>query len=109
MLAPSLALLGPIGTPEMIVIGIVGLLIFGRRLPEVGKSLGKGIVEFKKGLSGIEDDLSSDQKAVSTGQKSITVDNQHAAQRPPEALGQQPSEIPQPTGQPAPAQQTHPA
>ena len=79
MLVPSLALLGPIGTPEMIVIGIVGLLIFGRRLPEVGKSLGKGIVEFKKGLAGIEDDLSTDQKAVSTGQKSITIDNQNVA------------------------------
>src|SRR5438067_1084263 len=34
-----------------------GLLIFGKRLPEVGKSLGKGIVEFKKGLKGIEDDI----------------------------------------------------
>ena len=33
-----------------IILGI-GLLIFGRRLPEVGKSLGKSIFEFKKGLS----------------------------------------------------------
>jgi sec-independent protein translocase protein TatA len=33
------------------------LLIFGKRLPGVGKSLGKGIVEFKKGLKGIEDDV----------------------------------------------------
>jgi len=33
-------------------------LLFGKRLPEVGKSLGKGIVEFKKGLKGIEDDVS---------------------------------------------------
>ncbi len=45
------------GGPEWIIILIIGLLLFGKRLPEVGKSLGKGIVEFKKGLKGIEDDV----------------------------------------------------
>ena len=53
----TLAFLGSIGMPEMIVLGILGVLIFGKRLPEVGKSLGKGIVEFKKGLQGIDDDV----------------------------------------------------
>ncbi len=42
---------------ELLIVAFVGLLLFGKRLPEVGKSLGKGIVEFKKGLRGIEDDL----------------------------------------------------
>src|SRR5436305_2760495 len=42
---------------EWLVIAVIGLLLFGKRLPEVGKSLGKGIVEFKKGLKGIEDDV----------------------------------------------------
>src|SRR3954468_18951260 len=46
----------PMGA-EWIVIAVVGLLLFGKRLPEVGKSLGKGIVEFKKGLKGIEEDV----------------------------------------------------
>jgi sec-independent protein translocase protein TatA len=40
-----------------VVIGIIALLLFGKRLPEVGRSVGKGIVEFKKGLQGIEDDI----------------------------------------------------
>jgi sec-independent protein translocase protein TatA len=51
--------LGMPGLPEWIIIGAIGLLIFGKRLPEVGRSLGKGIVEFKKGLSGVEDEVRS--------------------------------------------------
>src|SRR2546430_11034073 len=46
----------PSGFEWLIIMGI-GLLIFGKRLPEVGKSLGKGIVEFKKGLKGVEDEV----------------------------------------------------
>lgn len=45
------------GPMEMLFIAVLGLLIFGKRLPEVGKSLGKSIVEFKKGLQGVEDDI----------------------------------------------------
>ncbi len=55
-LTPTLAL-GMPGLGEWIVIGVIAVLLFGKRLPEVGKSLGKGIVEFKKGLRGIEDDV----------------------------------------------------
>jgi sec-independent protein translocase protein TatA len=53
MLSP-LALGMPTGG-EWIVLALLGLLFFGKRLPEVGRSLGKGIVEFKKGLREIED------------------------------------------------------
>lgn len=48
---------GSLGTWDMLIILALGLLLFGKRLPDVGKSLGKGIVEFKKGLKGIEDDV----------------------------------------------------
>ena len=40
----------------MILLGI-GVLLFGRKLPEVGRYLGKGIVEFKKGIKGLEDEF----------------------------------------------------
>src|SRR3954471_11197705 len=52
-----LAALGLPGGAEWILILAFGLLIFGKRLPEVGRSLGKGIVEFKKGLKGVEDEV----------------------------------------------------
>lgn len=45
--------LGPIGLPEMLVIGGVIILLFGaKRIPEVARSLGRGVTEFKKGISG---------------------------------------------------------
>jgi sec-independent protein translocase protein TatA len=48
---------GTPGWPEMLIVGVIALLLFGKRLPEVARSLGKGIVEFKKGVRGIEDDV----------------------------------------------------
>lgn len=45
------------GGMEWMVLLVLGLLIFGRRLPEVGRSLGRGIVEFKRGIKGIDDDI----------------------------------------------------
>jgi sec-independent protein translocase protein TatA len=43
--------------PEMIVIGIVAVLLFGSRLPGVARSVGKSVTEFKKGLRGIESEI----------------------------------------------------
>lgn len=43
--------------PDLIILLVLGLLIFGRKLPEVGRGLGRGIVEFRKGLKGVEDDI----------------------------------------------------
>lgn len=55
--------LGPL---ELIIIAGVALLIFGKRLPDVGRSLGKGIVEFKRGLQGIEEDIDTAGKERSS-------------------------------------------
>jgi sec-independent protein translocase protein TatA len=53
----ALAVFGLPGGMEWIIILVIGLLLFGRRLPEVGRSLGQGIVEFKKGLKGVADEV----------------------------------------------------
>src|SRR3954465_15787457 len=62
------------GGAEWIVIAGIGLLVFGKRLPEVGRSLGKGIVEFKKGLKGVEEEVS---------QVDADIDNKTPPPQPP--------------------------
>ncbi|MBI1371829.1 MAG: twin-arginine translocase TatA/TatE family subunit [Phycisphaera sp.] len=49
---------------EWIILLVIALLIFGKRLPEVGKSLGKGIVEFKKGLKNVKDEMDEVDREV---------------------------------------------
>jgi sec-independent protein translocase protein TatA len=65
--------IGPLGPFEMICLAILGVLIFGKRLPEVGKSLGKGIVEFKKGLAGVDEEVrrstESDPRRIESGKE----------------------------------------
>ena len=64
----TLGLFGMPGGWEMIVVLVIGLLVFGRRLPEIGRSLGSSIVEFKKGVKGIEDDVDTQTHAPATPQ-----------------------------------------
>jgi len=45
------------GPVQLIIIVVVGVILFGKRLPEIGRSIGKTITEFKKGMGGLEDDL----------------------------------------------------
>jgi sec-independent protein translocase protein TatA len=58
----SLFALG-LGPGTLIILLILGVLFFGRRLPELARNLGKGILEFKKGVKGLEDDVPGDNSA----------------------------------------------
>jgi sec-independent protein translocase protein TatA len=52
-----LAFLPSFGAGEILVVGFIALLVFGNRLPSVMRSLGKSVTEFKKGVSGVEDEI----------------------------------------------------
>ena len=53
---------GGIGMQEILVILLIFLLVFGaKRLPELGQALGKGIREFKRSVSEIEDNLKDER------------------------------------------------
>ncbi|MEX2216115.1 MAG: twin-arginine translocase TatA/TatE family subunit [Phycisphaeraceae bacterium] len=67
----TLAFLGPIGWPELLILAFLGLLIFGKRLPEVGKSAGQFIVSFKKGLKDTEREV---EEAVDAEPKKLESD-----------------------------------
>lgn len=63
------------GGSEWIILLVLGLIIFGRRLPEVGRSLGKSIVEFKRGIKGIEDEIETESSAPKSSPRQIAADN----------------------------------
>ena len=50
------------GPFEIIIIAMIVLLLFGNRLPGVMRSMGQGIVEFKKGVRGIENEVDNSAK-----------------------------------------------
>jgi len=84
---------GTIGGPELILIFIVGLVVFGpRKLPEIGKSLGKMITEFKRASSDfqrtVEDEIESERLKKDIG----TAEYPHAAL--PEAVEATPEATP---------------
>jgi len=68
-----------LGGTEWFILIILGVLLFGKRLPEVGRSLGKGMMEFKRGLQGIEDE-------VHGSIRSADVSAPHSAPRPPQRI-----------------------
>ena len=51
-----------LGTSEVLMLCVLGLLLFGKRLPDLARSLGKTVVEFRKSLNGIEDEISQSIK-----------------------------------------------
>lgn len=55
---PTLLAFFNLGGPEILLLIILGILLFGRKLPEVARSLGKATVEFKRGMGGLEEEIS---------------------------------------------------
>jgi sec-independent protein translocase protein TatA len=72
-----------LGVPEMIVLGIVAVLLFGSRLPEVARSLGKSMNEFKKGMNDLKSEIDVADSPRSAPQKRFAeVDDRDVAMAP---------------------------
>jgi sec-independent protein translocase protein TatA len=81
-----------LGMPEILLILVVVLLIFGaKRLPEVGSSIGKGIREFKRSLSDTSDAIMGNEEQQQRGLASRQMD----ATQPPASTGGEPKRLSQ--------------
>ncbi|HKA36351.1 MAG TPA: TatA/E family twin arginine-targeting protein translocase [Thermoanaerobaculia bacterium] len=115
---------GSIGMPELILIFIVALIVFGpKKLPEIGKSIGKGLAEFKRAsddlkrtieheieqgkneAAAVKEQFSGAQKSV---QETVSAASSYAAEGgPAPAAADSPSAPPAPPA-PAPAPDSRP-
>lgn len=76
--------MGSIGAPELIVIALLALLLFGAgRIADIGKGLGQGIKNFKQGLkeAGDDDDDSKDEKPAKAEKKSEKAEKSAKAEK----------------------------
>ena len=79
-----------LGMPELIIVGIIAVLLFGKRLPEVAKSLGKSYTEFRRGLADIQSQInmsdiystSSKSSSYAPSKTSSDYDDYEAASAP---------------------------
>jgi sec-independent protein translocase protein TatA len=80
-------MLGNIGPLEIVVVLIIALIVFGpKRLPELGRSLGKGIREFRGSLSGENDDDDERQEPpaeIEAGKREQAVRDETVAHKRP--------------------------
>ncbi len=83
LIAPPLAFFDMPRLPELILILVVALIIFGRRLPDVAKSIGRSITEFKKGLRGAESEIEQANSAPPPASGNAAASNPPPRELPP--------------------------
>ncbi len=98
---------GSIGLPELLLIFVIALLLFGpRKLPEIGKTLGKAMNEFKRASNDLQRSLEEEIAVDELKQTKREVEN--AATVSPQPGAAPPPAEPAPPDQPAGAKPTEP-
>src|SRR5438477_2188745 len=88
---------GSIGGPELVLIFIVALLIFGpRKLPELGRMLGKGMSEFRRAANDLKDSLETEVEREQPARRELKAISSPAAV--PISAGGRPTDAPAPAG-----------
>jgi sec-independent protein translocase protein TatA len=65
--------MGPIGWPELIILLVVVLIVFGPgKLPDIGNAIGRGVREFRKASNDLEESIRGDTKKSSAQQPATT-------------------------------------
>jgi sec-independent protein translocase protein TatA len=78
--------MGSIGFPELVVIFVIALIVFGpRRLPEIGKALGQGISEFKRASRELGSRLEEEIERDASGRGTTAPATAPAPANPPQA------------------------
>jgi sec-independent protein translocase protein TatA len=67
---------------EMMIIGAIAILLFGNKLPEVAKSVGKGFNEFKKGMHGIDEEIHTASRTTTTSRPSRAIEDREDTSGP---------------------------
>src|SRR5690242_17278513 len=68
--------------PELVVIGVVAVLLFGSNLPKVARSLGKSMSEFKKGMHDLQDELRNAESRPAQVRRYHEIDDRDEATAP---------------------------
>ena len=72
---------GPLGLPEIIIILVIVLLVFGpRRLPEMAKGIGQSVREFRKGIRDMKDEITGDDDEKANKSSNVSTAKSEAAQ-----------------------------
>ncbi|MEM9083224.1 MAG: twin-arginine translocase TatA/TatE family subunit [Planctomycetota bacterium] len=74
-LSTQLAFLGLPGGSEWIIVLVIAVLLFGRRLPEIARSMGQSVTEFKRGINSTKaeiEDAATQAKSLDTDSRSVS-------------------------------------
>jgi sec-independent protein translocase protein TatA len=78
--------MGNIGVPELIIIFVVALIVFGpKKLPELGKSLGRGLSEFRRASNELKATLEEEVRSIETEPVSTTTPPAYTSHSSPAA------------------------